>query len=365
MASTGLVIAGLAAGAGSLGAGAIGASAAGNAAATQAQSSEYAANLQEQEAANALNFEQQQWATTQANEAPFIGAGQGATTTLENLLGIQPPASAPATNVPTAPVAVNGAPAAPVGVAGGTPSNLGTLAAAGGPIAAPTVGPSIARPTANVPGSPVDATGGPGTPGWGSLLASYPGGSFTAPTAAQAAATPGYEFTLQQGEQALQRSAAAQGNLLTGGTAKDLIGYGQGLASTDYEQAYNNALNSYNTNYNVWAQNQANEFNRLAAVAGFGQTSAGTLGQLGAQTAGTVSNTSLGAGQQIGQSLQNAGAATASGYVGAANAYGGALNNLGNEASTLALLQGLKSGSNQNPSWGSDPSDSVFGPWGP
>jgi hypothetical protein len=39
---------------------------------------------------------------------------------------------------------------------------------------------------------------------------------FTAPTAAEAAATPGYQFIKQQGNEALQNSAAANGGLLTG-----------------------------------------------------------------------------------------------------------------------------------------------------
>src|ERR1022692_84566 len=49
--------------------------------------------------------------------------------------------------------------------------------------------------------------------------------NFTSPTAAEAQATPGYQFQLQQGQQALQRSAAAKGGLLSGGTAKALDQY--------------------------------------------------------------------------------------------------------------------------------------------
>jgi hypothetical protein len=47
--------------------------------------------------------------------------------------------------------------------------------------------------------------------------------------------TPGYQFSLQQGLQAVQRSAAARGTLLTGGTLQRLQQVGSGLASQNYD----------------------------------------------------------------------------------------------------------------------------------
>lgn len=169
---------------------------------------------------------------------------------------------------------------------------------------------------------------------------------FTAPTAAQAAQYPGYQFQLQQGEQALQRSAAASGNLLSGGTAKDIEQYGQGLAQSDYQNVYNQALGQYQQGYNIFQNNQANSYNRLASLAGLGQTSAAQLGQQGSQAANINANTTLGTASQIGQQINNAAAARASGYVGSANAYSGALNNVGNLASELPLFSALNNSSN-------------------
>ena len=190
-----------------------------------------------------------------------------------------------------------------------------------------------------------------GTPGQG-LLAPWTG-QFQAPTAAQAAATPGYQFQLQQGEQALQNSAAAKGGLLSGGTAKALDQYSQGLASTDYQQTYNNAFNEYQQSYNQFQNNQANEFNRLSALSGGGQTSATTLGQQGQQTAGNVANINLTTGAQQGQDIQNAAAATASGYAGATNAATGALGNIGSMMMLQQLLSGGGAGNNaQLPGYG-------------
>lgn len=71
---------------------------------------------------------------------------------------------------------------------------------------------------------------------------------FTAPTAAQAAATPGYQFAVDQGEQALQQSQAAQGLVNGGGSLKDILAWGQNYATQNYQNTFNNALSAYNTN---------------------------------------------------------------------------------------------------------------------
>jgi len=160
---------------------------------------------------------------------------------------------------------------------------------------------------------------------------------FQAPTAATEQNDPGYQFRLQQGNQALQNSAAASGNLLTGGTAKAIQQYGQDYASNEYSNVYNRALGQYQQNYNIFEQNQANQFNRLASVAGLGQTAAGQLGQQGQAAASNISGTNATIGGQVGQSILNQGAATASGYAGIANAGMGGLNSL----SQYAMLQNL------------------------
>ncbi|HEY2605569.1 MAG TPA: hypothetical protein VGJ10_06105, partial [Paraburkholderia sp.] len=58
---------------------------------------------------------------------------------------------------------------------------------------------------------------------------------FTAPTAATEANDPGYAFRLQQGNQALERAAAASGGAFSGGTLKALARYGQDYASNEYQ----------------------------------------------------------------------------------------------------------------------------------
>lgn len=71
---------------------------------------------------------------------------------------------------------------------------------------------------------------------------------FKAPTLEEAQNQPGYQFGLQQGEQALQQSRAAQGLLRTGGTLKDILDYGRNAATQNYAGVLNQNLGVYNTN---------------------------------------------------------------------------------------------------------------------
>lgn len=166
------------------------------------------------------------------------------------------------------------------------------------------------------------------TPGQG-LLTPFTE-QFKAPTAAEAAATPGYQFALQQGQEAIQNSAAARGNLLSSTALKGLDQYSQGLASQTYGDVYQRALGEFQQRYNIFNTNQANQFNRLSSLAGAGQQAATTAGQLNTTAAGQVGNVLLGTSGQIGQALEAGGAARASGYVGAANAWNGAIGGITN-----------------------------------
>lgn len=144
-----------------------------------------------------------------------------------------------------------------------------------------------------------------------------PGGALTRKFgAADFEADPGYQFQLAEGEQAANRAAAARGGYNSGRTLKELMRYGQGLASTTYQDAYNR----YNTD-------QSNLYNRLAGIAGTGQTAATTLGDAGANYAANVGNTLTGgATAQAASRIAGANART-SGYMGAANAITGGINN--------------------------------------
>lgn len=67
---------------------------------------------------------------------------------------------------------------------------------------------------------------------------------------------PGYQFTLGQGLQAIDRRKAAQGGLLTGGTDKARANYATGLANQTFNDFYNRSAGTYD-------RNQSNYFTGL------------------------------------------------------------------------------------------------------
>ena len=115
---------------------------------------------------------------------------------------------------------------------------------------------------------------------------------------------PNYEFMRKQGEGGIANMANAMGGL--GGNSLTAISkWNNDYAQNAYQQAFQN-----------YSSQRTDIFNRLASIAGIGQT-ASSAGATGAPSfAGGIANTITGAG--------NAGAA---GTVGAANAVTGAANN--------------------------------------
>jgi hypothetical protein len=127
---------------------------------------------------------------------------------------------------------------------------------------------------------------------------------------------PSYQFRLQQGQDAIQSSAAAQGGLLSGATLKALQNYGQESAS----QEYGNAYNRFNAD-------QTNRYNRLSNLVGVGQNAAAQVGNAGAQTAQAVANNTMAGANSI-----------AAGQVGSANAWSNTANDLGSMAAAYGIM---------------------------
>jgi hypothetical protein len=119
---------------------------------------------------------------------------------------------------------------------------------------------------------------------------------------------PSMAFRMRYGTQATERLANVGQGALSGNTLRGLTEFGQGLASTEYGNAFNRAQTE-----------RANIYNTLANIAGMGQGAVNTgvgVGQTAAQSAGQLA---VGGAQ-----------AQASGIVGAANAMSGGLQNAGN-----------------------------------
>lgn len=155
----------------------------------------------------------------------------------------------------------------------------------------PKMDPNAVDPnSANAPG--MNYGGDPNDPAFGSFTKPFDVEEF------YKYQDPGYAFRLQQGNQALQNRNSAGDGALSGAAYKDLIGYNQDMASTEY----GNSFNRYQTQQN-------NIFSRLSDIAHLGQAGAAGVGASGTQLAGNA-----------GQMTSNAGTAAGAGIVGAGNA---------------------------------------------
>jgi hypothetical protein len=128
---------------------------------------------------------------------------------------------------------------------------------------------------------------------------------------------PSMAFRQRLGTQATERLANVGGGAISGNTMRALTDYGQNLASTEYGSAFNR-----------FQTERGNIYNTLANIAGMGQGAVNTGVNTGQNFA--ASQTGLLTGQA---------AAQAAGTVGQANAYGGALGNIGNYAMLNSLMR--------------------------
>lgn len=179
-----------------------------------------------------------------------------------------------------------------------------------------------------------------------------PGGRFTKPfSLADYAADPGYQFRVQQGEQGINRAAAARGGWNSGATLKALARFNQDQGSQEYGNAYTRFNNDQNT-----------QVSRLQSLAGIGQSATNVVGQQGSNAYGQIANAGQNASNNIAQNMMGAGNARASGYVGGANAINGGISQYMNYTQNQNMLDAYKAsnsaptrvGSTSNPYTGSD-----------
>lgn len=121
-------------------------------------------------------------------------------------------------------------------------------------------------------------------------------------------------------------------NALNNYLTQQQVGFGQ--QQTQQQNTIQNALAQQQQAYNQQTGNQSNIFNRLAALAGIGQSSANVGTQATTNAMGTLGNT-----------LGNISTAQAAGQIGSANALAGGLGSAGNYA-LLSSLLGPQGGAN-------------------
>ncbi len=131
--------------------------------------------------------------------------------------------------------------------------------------------------------------------------------------------TPGYQFTQNMGQKAVNNALAARGLAGPGGAlSRGSADYATGLASNTWQNVVNALLGGYQA----------------------GSTSLQNLVNTGAGAAGTLTGAATQTGAQIGQNMVGIGNAQG----GAATAIGNAVGGFGNSISSAALLQKLLGG---------------------
>lgn len=247
-------------------------------AAISSSAAKSAAGAQAGAAANAAQTQENLFNAQAAYSAPQRNLGYGADSLLAQLYGIPDPNAAGANSN----YAANGAGGSFTGAGGG-----------GG--------------TSGAPG-----TAGPGAPNYNAFYNS-----------------PGYQFSLSQGQNAISRAASANGSLYSSNTLGALGSYTAGAAGTQYN----------------------NYVQQLMGLAGLG----------GSAVAGTNA-AAQNAGNNISSTQLSAGNANASGVLGSASAWNGALQQAGNQGGNLLNNYMNNSGGGGTPASAGDPGYIGFGP---
>jgi len=158
-------------------------------------------------------------------------------------------------------------------------------------------------------------------PTYGSLLRAYRNGEDFNFTGKDLATDPGYQFGLNQGTQGIERGQASRGNFLSGAAMKELARFNEDYAGTKFNDAFNRAQSTWNTNLNAYDNNRSRIYSFLTGVSTLGQNSAAQVGAGNQQAVNNSTNALMqGANAQSAASVAG-GNALQSGINQAANAY--------------------------------------------
>ena len=156
-----------------------------------------------------------------------------------------------------------------------------------------------------------------------------PGGRFASPTPFSFNYAdykdPSLQFSLDENLRRMRRGRAAQGTYAGGGGIREEDRYLAGLMSTDIGNAFNRYVTGFNAN--TGERNQL--YNRLAGVAGTGQTATNQIGAQGATTAANIGNAYMTSAAKTGNAALAAAGQRTSAFGGAANALGRMYGNRG------------------------------------
>lgn len=230
-----------------------------------------AADAQGDAAAAAANAQLTQYGQTRSDQMPWLQAGGGAINQLAYLMGLTP------FQPQTSQRLERFTPGYQQGGGAHRPHTGGMPTLGSGPPGTQSGQPYYGQgPAGGQPGIPVTQNYAGG--GFGSLATPFGMQQFQQ--------DPGYQFRLDEGMKALERSQSAKGGLLSGAAGKAMLGYGQGMGSQEYGAAFDR-----------YRAQQSDLYNRLAGISGTGQTTAQGLGQLGQSAAANAGNAYIKGGE--------------------------------------------------------------------
>ena len=151
----------------------------------------------------------------------------------------------------------------------------------------------------------------------------------TAPTGnmtqADLEATPGYQFTREQGLKAVQNSAAARGLGVSGAALKGAATFATGLSDQTYNTRFQQQQQAYQSQLAGIEEQRAikqDAYSRLAGLVNTGAGAAGSAANIASGVGKVEQQTAQNIGQAQAGAATGAAAATAAGY----NVAGGAVN---------------------------------------
>ena len=143
---------------------------------------------------------------------------------------------------------------------------------------------------------------------------------------------PSYQFRVDEQNRQIDRGSAGMGQMLSGNRLDEIMKRSGDMASQEYGAAYNRNMQDYNINraneatgyargvdaYGRAYGEEGDYLNRQSSLANIGQTATTNTGQFGAASAANQGN-----------ALMAAGNAQAAGQIGQANAWQGAIGDIG------------------------------------
>ena len=154
---------------------------------------------------------------------------------------------------------------------------------------------------------------------------------------------PSYKFRQQEGINALDRSAASRGRVLSGAQDRAVTRYASDLASQEYGNQFNRALqergtnlDAHNSNINKRMNASINQYNTEKGVYNTNIGRQQSLANVGQQTAGNMANAGQQAAGNIASNTRAGTTASNNALIGGANAQAAGLTGVG-----TAVNQGI------------------------